>query len=189
MRPTQLIIMVILACMLQSCMTAATTAAVGGVLIYKRKAIEDVATDHHIKAQIENAYFQNGELWQENRIIVSSVNGNVLLAGETRTAALKQEALQLAQQIPHVNKIYNEIAIDTPVSILQQTKDSLLTLIIKMKMLTALNFDPSAIKVITNNNTVYLMGIVDPTQADRAAQMASTTVGVQKVVKVFQYIT
>jgi osmotically-inducible protein OsmY len=189
LRFTQLIIIALLACMLQSCMTAATTAVVGGVLIYKRKAIEDVATDQLIKSQIENEYFQNGELWQQNRVIVSSVNGNVLLTGETRTAALKQTALELAQQVPHVNKIYNEITVSTPVSILQQTKDSLITFIIKMKMLGALNFDPSAVKVITNNNTVYLMGIVDPIQADHAAQLASTTTGVQKVVKVFQYIT
>jgi osmotically-inducible protein OsmY len=51
------------------------------------------------------------------------------------------------------------------------------------------NFDPSAIKVVTNNNVVYLMGVVGPELADQASDIASKSVGVEKVVRVFQYIT
>jgi osmotically-inducible protein OsmY len=174
---------------LTSCMTAATTAVVGGGLLYERKTVEQVVADQHIRSEIINAYFDNGTLWEQNRVIVSCVNGYVLLMGEVGSPQLKQTAITLAQQVGGVVRVYDEIAIGTPVSIFQQMKDAFITIVIKTKMLGAADFSPSNVKVITNNNIVYLMGVVDPKQADRAADIASHTASVQKVVKVFQYIT
>ena len=175
--------------LLQSCFTAVGTAVVGGTIIYKRKAIENIISDQHIESEINNAYFTNGELWQQNRIIVSCVNGNVLLTGEVRTAALKQTAINLAKNIAGIHQLYDEITIGTPVSIFRQMLDASITLIIKTKMIFSQNFDPSSIKVVTNDGVVYLMGVVNPEQADKSAEIASKTSGVNKVVKVFQYIT
>jgi osmotically-inducible protein OsmY len=190
MRRFSLLITLIISCLLlQSCFTAVGTAVVGGAVIYKRKALENTISDQHIDAKINNAYFQTGQLWEQNRIIVSCVNGNVLLTGEVRTAALKQQAIAIVKNIPEIKQVYDQIQIGKPVGLLQQTIDATITLIIKTKMLFAQNFDPSNIKVITNNNVVYLMGIVNPEQSDRAAEIASTSSGVKKVVKVFQYIT
>ncbi|MFV9995032.1 MAG: BON domain-containing protein, partial [Coxiella endosymbiont of Dermacentor nuttalli] len=42
-------------------------------------------------------------------------------------------------------------------------------------------------KVMTENEVVYLMGIVSPRQAAIAANIASQISGVKKVVKVFEY--
>ena len=175
--------------LLQSCFTAVGTAVVGGAIIYKRKAIENVISDQHIESEINNAYFANGELWQQNRVIVSCVNGNVLLTGEVRQPALKQTAIQLAKKVAGINQIYDEIAISTPVSIFRQILDASITTIIKTKMIFSQNFDPSSIKVVTNDGAVYLMGVVNPQQADKAAEIASKTSGVNKVIKIFQYIT
>lgn len=188
-RSLYLVLIIITSFLLQGCFTAAGTAVIGGAVIYKRKAIENVISDQHIKSEINNAYFANGELWQENRVIVSSVNGNVLLTGEVRTVALKQRAIALAKNVAGINQLYNEISIGKPVSLFRQTLDAGITLIIKTKMIFKQNFDPSNIKVITNNGIVYLMGVVNPEQADKAAEIASTTTGVKKVIKVFQYIT
>lgn len=175
--------------LLQSCFTAVGTAVVGGAVIYKRKAIENVLSDQAIEAKLNNAYFSNGELWEANRVIVSSVNGYVLLTGEVRTPTLKQKALSLAKNIPQIKRVYDQIQIGKPVNIFRQMLDAAITFIIKTKMLAAADFDPSSTKVITNNGVVYLMGVVNPQTADHAAEIASTTSGVKKVVKVYQYIT
>lgn len=175
--------------LLQGCFTVVGTAVVGGTIIYKRKAIENIISDQHIESEINNAYFSNGELWQQNRVIVSCVNGNVLLTGEVRTPTLKQTAISLAQKVAGISQIYDEIAINTPVNIFRQMLDASITVIIKTKMIFSQNFDPSSIKVVTNDGVVYLMGIVNPEQADKGAEIASKTSGVKKVVKVFQYIT
>jgi osmotically-inducible protein OsmY len=44
------------------------------------------------------------------------------------------------------------------------------------------------VKVVTENSTVFLMGMVCQPEADAATELASTTSGVQRVVKVFEYI-
>lgn len=112
-------VIIILASLLQGCFTAAGTAVVGGVIIYQRKAIENVVNDQHIKMQINNAYFRDGQLWEQNRVVVTSVNGYVLLTGEVRTAALQQKALALANDVPDIVKIYNQINIGKPVSLVK----------------------------------------------------------------------
>ena len=189
MRYLACLLIVTLTLSLQGCISAVGAAAVGGVLIYKRKSVESFARDQHIKSEINNAYVKNGALWEHNHIVVSSVNGNVLLAGEARTTALRDEAVALAKNVNGVQRVYNEITIGKPVSLWRKTRDASITTIIKSKMLVARNFDPSGIKVITNNGIVYLMGVASPTQSDKAAEIAGTTTGVKKVVKVFQYIT
>ena len=175
--------------LLSSCWEAATTAVAGGFLVYKRHAVENFANDARIKTEINNAYFQIPEIWDQNHIVVGCVNSYVLLAGEARTPAIKQQAVALAKKVSGVAKVYDNISIGEPVSFFQQTKDTTITAIIKTKMFFAENFDPSGMKVITDNNVVYLLGVVSPQQADQAADIASKTTGVTKVVKVFQYIT
>jgi osmotically-inducible protein OsmY len=175
--------------LLSSCWEAATTAVVGGFIVYKRHAVENFANDARIKTDINNAYFQVPEIWDQNHIVVGCVNGYVLLAGEARTEAIKQHAMSLAQKVSGVVRVYNNISVAPPIDIFQQSQDTTITAILKTKMFFAENFDPSGVKVITDNNVVYLLGVVSPQQADQAADIASKTVGVTKVVKVFQYIT
>lgn len=181
---------IILSCFsLSSCWEAATTAVAGGFLVYKRHAIENFANDIRIKSEINNLYFQEATIWDQNHIVVGCVNGYVLLAGEARTAEIKRHAVALAQKVTGVVKVYDNIDISESLSLFQQSKDASITAIIKTKMFFAEDFDPSSIKVITNNDVVYLLGVVSPQQADQAADIASKTAGVTKVVKVFQYIT
>jgi osmotically-inducible protein OsmY len=44
------------------------------------------------------------------------------------------------------------------------------------------------VKVVTERGTVYLMGMVTKREADDATQIARTTNGVKRVVRVFEYI-
>jgi osmotically-inducible protein OsmY len=43
-------------------------------------------------------------------------------------------------------------------------------------------------KIIANNGTVYLLGIVDRQEGDRATNLARSVGGVQRVVNVFEYL-
>jgi osmotically-inducible protein OsmY len=43
-------------------------------------------------------------------------------------------------------------------------------------------------RVIANNGTVYLMGIVDSTEGERASNLARSVGGVLRVVNVFEFI-
>jgi osmotically-inducible protein OsmY len=44
------------------------------------------------------------------------------------------------------------------------------------------------IKVVTVNGVVFMMGLLPREEADRAVEVARSVYGVQKIVKVFEYI-
>jgi osmotically-inducible protein OsmY len=48
--------------------------------------------------------------------------------------------------------------------------------------------DATRIKVVTENGVVYLMGLLTRAEADAAVDIARDIHGVQKIVKVFEYI-
>ena len=57
----------------------------------------------------------------------------------------------------------------------------------KARFLDANRFNVLSIKVVTEASVVYLLGIVTEQEAADAVEIARTTGGVRKVVKVFEY--
>ena len=58
----------------------------------------------------------------------------------------------------------------------------------KARFIAAKGFSTNHVKVITEANVVYLMGLVTAAEGDAAAEVARTTSGVSRVVKVFEYL-
>ena len=48
-------------------------------------------------------------------------------------------------------------------------------------------FSPSHVKVVTEANVVYQMGLVSPEEGEAAVEVARTTQGASSVVKAFEY--
>ncbi|MDA8093618.1 MAG: BON domain-containing protein [Betaproteobacteria bacterium] len=119
---------------------------------------------------------------------VGSFNRNVLLVGEAPTETLKHQVEEAVQAIPNVAHVTNLISIENPTSDAVRANDALLTAKVKARYLDENKFQINYVKVITENGVVYLMGLVTHKEAADAANIAATTSGVQKVVKVFQYI-
>ncbi|NQD92824.1 BON domain-containing protein [Pseudomonas sp. CrR25] len=122
-----------------------------------------------------------------SHIVVTSYNGVVLLAGQTPRSDLKATAEQAARRVQGVNKVYNELQVLQPTSLLARSNDSLLTTKIKAQMVTDSTVPGSRIKVITENGIVYLLGLVTHQEANRATGLVQSVSGVQKIVKLFQY--
>ena len=60
---------------------------------------------------------------------------------------------------------------------------------VKARFVDAATFGAHHVKVITEAGTVYLMGLVTREEADKATELARTTSGVRKVIRVFEYIS
>ncbi len=123
-----------------------------------------------------------------SHIVVTSYNGVVLIAGQTPRAELKGLAEQAARKVRNVSKVHNELQVLQPTSLLARSNDSLLTTKIKTQMLADATVPGSRIKVITENGIVYLLGLVSRQEAARATGLVQSVAGVQKIVKLFQYI-
>lgn len=123
------------------------------------------------------------------RVNVTSYNRRALITGEAaneRDKALVEEAVR---KTPNVMAVFNEVGIANSPSFREQANDSLVTGRVKAAMIDAKDVPASAIKVVTERGTVYLMGLVTAREADRATEVTRTIQGVQKVVRVFEVLS
>jgi osmotically-inducible protein OsmY len=120
----------------------------------------------------------------------ASYNRRVLLTGEAPTEDEKARLEKLARGVQNVREVVNELVVGGVTSTTSRGNDALITTNVKSRMLNnGGRFSVNHIKVITENGTVYLLGLVTQAEADAAVDIARNTSGVQRVVKVFEYIT
>jgi osmotically-inducible protein OsmY len=118
---------------------------------------------------------------------VTSYNRAVLLTGEVPDERVRAELETLVRGVPSVQSITNELVVAEPTSLGSRTSDSFITSKIKTRFLDANKFNALQVKVVTEAGVVYLLGVVTQTEADDAVEIARTTGGVRKVVKMFEY--
>ena len=130
----------------------------------------------------------NPDLDTQSHIVVTSFNGVVLLAGQTPRADLKAQAEQAAAAVQRVKTVHNELQVIPPSGFLARQNDTWLTSKIKTQMLTDASIPGSRIKVVTENGIVYLLGLLTKQEAAQATNLVQGVSGVQKIVKLFEYI-
>ena len=127
---------------------------------------------------------------QDERVSVTSFNRLVLLTGEVRSAAVKAEIERTVAGVENVRSVINELEVVPFISsITQRSKDTFITSKVKASILDAKDLQANTIKVVTEMNVVYLMGIVTPREAKRAAEIARGVNDVRKVVRVFENVS
>jgi osmotically-inducible protein OsmY len=175
--------------LLQGCAPAVVGgAATGASVAYDRRTTGTVIDDQGIEFKAAYALFNNKEIYDQSHINVTSYNGVVLLTGETPSESLKQKVTAEVKKIPKVRRIHNELAIAAPSALPSRSSDGWITSKVKAKMTTDERIDPFHVKVVTERGIVYLMGMISRAEADRAVNLVKNTAGVQRVVKVFEYI-
>lgn len=185
-----LLVILAIAFSLQGCIfvVGAAAGAAGVAVVYDHRKLEQIMDDQKITNAIVDKIRADQELYTEKtHIDVTTFNHVVLLTGQTPTPALRQKVDAIAHSVQGVNRIYNEVIIKGPSSTLTRTSDSWITTKIKTQMLATKGLKSGTIKVVTENGSVYLMGIVTHDQADMAVEIARQVSGVQRVVKIFQY--
>jgi osmotically-inducible protein OsmY len=120
---------------------------------------------------------------------VTSFNRKVLLTGEVRDEAMKSAVEREVTAIEGVQSVVNDLEIAGVSSFTSRSNDSLLTGRVKAAFVDTRDLYANSIKVVTERGIVYLMGRVTQREGQLAAEVASNISGVQKVVKVFEYIS
>ena len=124
----------------------------------------------------------------EANISVTSFDGVLLLTGQVSSADLIPIASAQIEPMRNARKVYNELTVAGKTSLLARANDSWLTTKVKSAFSAAESSDTTRIKVVTENSVVYLMGLLTRAEADAAVDIARDIQGVQKIVKVFEYI-
>jgi len=187
MRILALLLLVLALPALQGCFPVVAAGAVGGAVIASdRRSTGTFIEDQEIEFKASNRL--NEHLQNRVHVNTTSYNHVVLLTGEAPTAALKRQAVQVVRTIPNVRGVVNEIAVTAPTSFASRSNDTYITSKVMARFVDAGKFPPVYVKVVTEDGVVYLMGLVTHREATDAVEIARTTSGVKKVVKVFQYM-
>jgi osmotically-inducible protein OsmY len=180
----------ILACALglSGCIPLAITgvAATASVATDRRSAgaqLDDELIEDKTAAQVLER-FRGSDV----HVNVTSYNGNVLLTGEVPFESVRSDIGAIAGGMPKARSVQNDLLIGAATSLGSRSNDTLITSKVKARFVESNKFQINHVKVVTERGIVYLLGIVRPEEGNAAAEIARTTSGVQRVVKVFEYI-
>ncbi len=174
---------------LQGCTPIVVGAAGTGVVVaHDRRTTGTIIEDQAIELKANTAFYEDKEIDESSHVNVTSYNMVVLITGETPSEETRQRIGNMVSEIPKVTHVYNELTVAAPSSLVSRSSDSLITSKVKTKLLTLKNFDGTRVKVVTEKGIVYLMGLLTHEESDRATDAARRVGGVQRVVKLFQYI-
>jgi osmotically-inducible protein OsmY len=161
-------------------------AAAGGAMVADRRTAGTYVEDQSIELKAEKAIFdKHGKDIHAN---VTSFNKQVLITGEAKNESVKASAESLVKPISEVKKITNDLVIGENSSLSSRSNDAFITSKVKASFLKENKFPANYVKVVTEASTVYLLGIVTEQEANDASEIARSVNGVEKVVKVFEYI-
>lgn len=159
-------------------------AAAGGYMLgEERRPPPVLADDQEIEFTIAN---QIHAKFVGSHVNTTSYNRMVLLTGEVQSAEMKAAVEKVARDTAKVRGVYNELKIGPVTALSARTNDSLITGKVKGRFVDAGKFNALHVKVVTEASTVYLMGLVNRQEANDATEVARTTAGVQRVVRVFE---
>ena len=194
MNPLKILFAVVITTILLNGCTAAVVggaAATGVNIAHDRRTAGTYIDDEGIELKAGAAIRKEKDLSSQIHINIISINGVVLLVGQAPTEVLRQQAGSITQGIEKVRLVHNEMEVAAPNSMMTRSSDSLITTKVKSSLFGIKGhdeLDPTRVKVVTENGTVYLMGILYHAEADAVAAKASQVGGVQKVVKLFEYM-
>jgi osmotically-inducible protein OsmY len=166
-------------------------AAAGGAAVYDRRTVGSFVDDEGVELKSRMAIFNDKELNSQIHINITSFNGIVLLSGEAPTAELRARAETITRGIEKVRLVHNEMSIAAPSSLMTRSSDTLITGKVKTSLFGIKGlegFNPTRAKVVTENGTVYLMGMLYRSEAAAVTEKARQVSGVQRVVKLFEYL-
>lgn len=173
---------------LQGCFPViATGVGAGALMIADRRTSGAYVEDEGIELKAANRL--DDRFHDQIHVNVTSFNRHLLLTGEAPNETVREEMGRIAAAVANVKGVVNEVQIGGNSSLSARANDTYLTSKVKARFIDSDRIPAHIVKVVTEASTVFLLGIVTQREGDAAAELASTTSGVRKVVRVFEYVS
>jgi osmotically-inducible protein OsmY len=182
-----ILLVLMLTVSVQGCFPVVAAGAGAGVLLVQdRRTSGAYIEDEAIETK---AFDRVGKQFKNTvHVNVTSYNRNVLITGEVPDDAARAQVERIIANIQNVAKVYNELSVAGLSSLSSRSNDALITSNVKLRFIGDKRFGANHIKITTENTTVYLMGIVNHAEANAAAEVASGSQGVARVIELFEYV-
>ena len=117
-----------------------------------------------------------------------SYNQTILIVGQSPSEDIKNQVTDVVQKIKDVKAVHNKMTVGKINTIKQRAKDTVTTTNLKTKLFLKIKNEvhPFHVKIVTENDIVYLLGIVNDKEADEAISVAKSSKGVKLVVPLFE---
>jgi osmotically-inducible protein OsmY len=165
--------------------------ATGVLIADDRRSTGTVLDDQTVELRLAN---QLGKFGKVANVNVTAYNRLVLITGEAATEAVRAEIDATVRAFPGVRHAQNEMQIAGPSSLTSRSNDTFITGRVKARLVDnqargkAPQVQANHVKVYTEAGVVFLLGLVTAQEADQATEVARTTSGVSRVVRVFEII-
>jgi osmotically-inducible protein OsmY len=175
----------LVALQLPACVRLAVTGAGAAALMGSDRRTTGIYVEDE---NIEWKVFAIKQDFGDSHVSAASYNRRVLLTGEAPNEATRKRIEDAVRSIPNVREVVNEVQVAGASSMASRGNDALITSNVKARMVNNRKFSPTHVKVVTEAGVVYLMGLLTQEEGEAAVEVARTTSGVSRVVKVFEYI-
>ena len=172
---------------LEGCVPAAigVAAGVGVYSAYDRRTTGAQVDDEGIELRVSNRISER--YGDKVHVNVTSYNRVVMLTGEVPNEGIRDELDKSIVGLAGVRGVTNEVQVGPNTAYTARANDSAITGKVKARFVDANRFNAIHVKVVTENSNVFLLGLVTEKEGNDAAELARTTAGVRKVIKVFEY--
>lgn len=160
--------------------------AAGSWFNHDRRSAKTIIDDQTITVKANLAIAKNKTVWKESHVSTLSYNNTLLLVGQTKHQAYKQEIEKIIQNVGGISSVYNQITVGPPISLATRTNDTWITTQVKARIISDRDVGMNRVKVITENSVVYLMGALTPDEEQSTINIARRVPGVKKVVTVLE---
>ena len=188
---------VLTATLLSLSLSGCVGALIGGAAVGTKSAVDrrttGAQTDDNVMAlRVETtarSYLRQNNQVQgyKPKLNVVGYNRHLLLLGQVATEGEKQFVERIARSEQAAEGVYNYITVASQArSLGDVTNDTWGTSKVRASLLGLSPATQARVKIVTYGNVTYVMGILTPEEQARVTQKVSTTVGVQKVVTLYQ---
>jgi osmotically-inducible protein OsmY len=148
----------------------------------------DIDTDERIESDIRERIRASDAGFRDSHVVVTSFRAVVLLAGQVPTEALRSTAQAAAKAAADVRRVHNELVVAAKGGITGRASDTWLTTKVRSALASSEAVDEDLIGVAVVDGAVYLIGTVPRAGADAAVEATQSVSGVEKIVRVFEYL-
>ncbi|MEY3106982.1 MAG: hypothetical protein RIT35_1155 [Pseudomonadota bacterium] len=155
-----------------------------------RRSHEAISIDKVIETEATAELNSDDEIASQSHVTINTYNGATLISGETANESLKNKIVSIVQVIPNITLIHDNLIIAPPSDANSRANDQLITDTIKTSLVqikSLPDFDPAMIKVVTENGTVFLMGIVRRAEGAIVIKITRLQPGVKQIITLFEY--
>lgn len=178
-----------LSCMpfIEGCGLFAVTGVAAALVVSDRRQADVILLDRSTQLNVKSV--TNRLLHWHGHVEVTVYNGVVLLTGQVSTLEDKRRLERVIARIRSVRRLVSEVTISPELAMVDRARDMALTARVKAHLVEMKTPSPALIRIVTENKTVYLMGLLTREEAEQVSSRVRRVSGVEKVVEVFQIIS